>query len=492
MKLAIASLLLLGSFPGTALADRVITPERGDSVNEDVDDVVVLRPHNDMIRPLVPNNEPFSGAVNTHTIFVNKCTGGCTVKSGTDSSVNNTSSIVHGSHVLQAYPYDDASWQKVMSCVKASFGPFNVTVTDVDPSPNAHLEIMTGHLPAELGFSSGTGGVAPFPCQAFVPNALVFAFAGIWGSGTTCDDQCVTNICATVAQEIAHSWALDHVIDATDPMTYYGQNVVAQRRYKNAELQCGSDCVSGTGPNNETCTGANKQNHACSCTGANTQNDFETITNLFGAATPTPPVVAIMDPKDGATVQAGFPIHATATDTDGIDHVVLKVDGTQVSMVTTAPYAFNAPATLGDGTHHVEIDAFDIYGASASAAIDVIIGHGCDDSNPCTDGNVCVGGKCVAGQGTPGGLGTACTDSSMCTSGICASGNAGMVCATTCSTGQCPSGFGCAVPDGTMQGVCYPGFDDGSGGGGCAAGNGSLGMGLALGALLVTRRRRRA
>ena len=103
----------------------------------------------------------------------------------------------------------------------------------------------------------------------------MFDFAGIWGQGTTCDTQCVVNICATAAQEIAHTWSLDHVIDATDPMTYYGQNVPTPRHYKNAEVQCGSDCQGTVGPlHGETCSGTMTQNHACSCTGAQTQNSI--------------------------------------------------------------------------------------------------------------------------------------------------------------------------------------------------------------------------
>lgn len=489
MKYALATLLLLS---GTALADRFVIPERGDSVNEDNGDLVALRPHNDMIVPLVP--PVVDATVTSNTIFMNRCASGCNVKRGnSDSSLTDTSAIVSKPGLVSQFPYGDTAWSQVMDCVTKTFAPFNVVITDQDPGSAHHLEIMVGGTPQNLGFDSTTGGIAPFYCLAYQSDALVFDFAGIWGSGSTCDAQCVTNVCATAAQEIAHTWGLDHVTDPSDPMTYYGQTVVTQRRYKDAELQCGSDCFNGQTALGDTCSGANKQSHACSCTGAQTQNDYQTIKGLFGGTAPTPPTITIMDPKDGATVVAGFPVHADVQDGDGVAKVDLKVDGTMVSSVTTAPYAFNAPATLANGTHHVEVIGTDVYGATASAAIDVIIGKGCDDSDPCPNsGDVCVGGKCVAGSGTPGGLGTACTDGSMCTSGICANGNNGQVCVTTCSTGQCPSGFGCAVPTGMANGVCYPGVDDGSGGGGCSAGNGSLGMGLALGALLVSRRRRRA
>ena len=490
MMRGLAALLLSFGAVATASADsRVLQPERGDSVNEDSNDLVAIHPHNDMVIPLYPSIG--AAGANTNVIFMNKCTGGCSVSPGTDDSRTNRSSIVNRTGTLGAFPYPDAAWQAVMTCVRQTFAPFNVQITDVDPGTADHLEIMTGNLPSQLGFNSQTGGVAPFPCQAFVPNALVFAFAGIWGSGSTCGAQCVTNICATAAQEIAHSWALDHVTDPSDPMTYYGQNDPTPKHYKNAQDQCGSDCVGGQGPFGQSCTGANSQSHACSCTNQQTQNSFTTIQGLFGSAAPTPPVVAIMAPANGAQVNPGFPIRSTVDDSDGVAKVELRIDNALVTTLTAGPFAFNAPASMADGTHRVEITAYDIYNTPAKAFVDVIIGKPCGSPGDCpVNTDTCIGGRCVPGSGVAGGLGAACTDSSMCLDGQCASGNAGMVCVSACETGQCPSGFGCVVPMGGSAGVCYPGFDDGTGGG-CSTSGGSIGIGLGFALFVASRRRRK-
>jgi hypothetical protein len=56
--------------------------------------------------------------------------------------------------------------------------------------------------------------------------------------------------------------------------------------------------------------------------------------------------------------------------------------------------------------------------------------------------------------------------------------------------GQCPSGFGCEINDGDTMGVCWPGFDDGSGGCSVAPG-GAVTSGLLFAALVFGRRRRR-
>ncbi len=500
LALSLVSLVSLGSIASAdTVESRVIQPERGDTVNEDGGDLISRRIHTDMIVPAFPALEQFAG-VTSNVIFMNKCTGGCLVSRGPDDSRTNRSSIVNSGGTLPAFPYSADVWTQVMTCMQGTFAPFNVTITDVDPGSADHLEVLVGNnAPSAFGFGSGTGGVAPFACQSYVSNALVFDFAGIWGQGTTCGAQCVVNICATAAQEIAHTWALDHEIDSTDPMTYYGQNVPTPRHFKNASVQCGSDCQGGTGPNNETCTGPNiggggPQSHACSCTGQQTQNSFATVSALFGNAAPSPPIIHIDDPANGAMVNPGFPIHTTITDTDGISKVELRVDNTLVSSVTAGPYYFNAPQTLGEGTHHVEITAYDIYNTSAKAFVDVIIGMGCHSPADCPNTtDTCVGGACIAGSGVPGGLGAACTDSSQCLDGECANGNMGQVCVVACNTGGCPSGYGCVTAAGSMAGVCYPGFDDGTGGGGggCSTSGGSVSFGLGFAALLVTRRRRR-
>ena len=139
---------------GRASADvetRMIQPERGDTVNEDVGDLVAPRPHNDMIVPLYPSFE--SAAVTSNTIFMNKCTGGCTVTRGVDDSRTQRSSIIQNAGTLPAFPYSADAWTQVMTCLKGTFAPFNVVVTDVDPGSSAsHLEVLIGgNAPSAFG-----------------------------------------------------------------------------------------------------------------------------------------------------------------------------------------------------------------------------------------------------------------------------------------------------------------------------------------------------
>jgi len=168
-------------------------------------------------------------APGSNVIFLNRCVGGCTVhQSGSDNSTTDSSTI--GGGVLSAFNGTDAEWTQIKQCMIDVFTPFNVVITDTDPGTASHLEIMIAGLGSDIGVS-GAAGIAPFRCQSYQNNALVFAFANLPG-------QSVNDICWTAAQEIAHTWSLDHSTDAADPLTYslFG----SRRYYQDTAAQCGS------------------------------------------------------------------------------------------------------------------------------------------------------------------------------------------------------------------------------------------------------------
>jgi hypothetical protein len=418
-------------------------------------------------------------AVNSHVIYLNRCTPGrCVVAQGTTDATADParSSLGHG--VLGAFSQGDAAWATVVACLKEVYAPFQVEVTEVDPGAAPHFEIMFGGKPTELGLAAGIGGVSPFSCAPYVPNSLVFVF-DVWGNAPE-------ELCATAAQELAHSFALDHAIEPSDPMTYFPYT--GRRHFKNASIQCGSDCdANHRSPLGAPCTGPDQQSHACACgNGAQTQNDVQVISALFGGGVAPPPVVAIDAPRVGAQVAPGFAIHAEITGDAPIASAELRVDGALVAQTTAAPYAFVGPAALADGTHTVEVTGIDAMGSVGRARVAVIAGKGCAAASECPRaGDVCICGRCAAGPGTAGGLGEACAVASDCASYVCATADGATVCAEACQAGQCPTGFGCRA-DGRGGGVCWPGVDDRSGG--CAAG-GAPGAWLGLAALVAWRRR---
>jgi hypothetical protein len=434
--------------------------------------------------------------VNSNKIYVNNCKpNGCIIRSGNASSLDGSGFQgqwgISGTRTLAAFNQSDTVWNNTLTCLRDVFSRFGVEITTTNPSPAPHFEVMIAGSPTQLGLSNGIGGIAPFSCQQYIPNALVFAFANI-----NIYQNRPEEICATAAQEIAHAFTLDHVIDPSDPLTYF--NYSGRRQFKDAQIQCGSDCVGGQSPFGQTCTGSNQQIHPCQCTGS-TQNSVATIRALFGSGTPTPPTITITSPRLGESVAPGFPIRVEATDDNGIGSVTGYIDNSMTpnlspTAITTAPYAFNAPTTLTDGTHTIRMVATDIYGTQAEATVQVVIGEPCTKPADCpNDTDTCIGGRCVTGPGVPGGLGSMCQSGPECNSGQCAQDSSGAkYCVEPCALdeGQCPDGFGC-LPAGE-NGVCWPGYDDGTGGI-CSVGGpgGQVTLGLLFATLLYTRRRRR-
>jgi Bacterial Ig domain len=364
------------------------------------------------------------------------------------------------------------------------YQPFNVEITETSPGSQPHFEIMIGGQPQQIGLAAGIGGVSPFSCMPYIPNSVVFVF-DVWGNDPE-------EICATAAQELAHSFSLDHCVEPTDPMTYFSYK--GRRHYMDAQIQCGSDCDKNhRSPLGAECTGSDYQEHPCACgNGAETQNDVQVISTLFGNFASTPPTVEIVTPAVGDTVASDFSVSAEITDDVAVASAELRVDGTLVGTTTTSPYTFSVPAALPDGTHTLEVTGYDNLGTPGRARIQVIVGPGCKKPADCTDDTeTCVGGRCVAGPDVAGGLGQTCIMATDCKSWLCANDDGSKYCVEVCKPGQCPASFGCR-DDGTGGGYCWPGFDDGTGG--CATTTGGTPLGaiaLGLGFAANTWRRRR-
>jgi hypothetical protein len=413
-----------------------------------------------------------------HIIYLNRCVGGCTLHAGNNNSTTDTSSIISGTSQLSQYSGSTTQWNQIVQCVKQTYAPFNVQiVTDRPPSgTNYHMAIVAGYA-SEAGEQNGVLGVSPFSC-GYIKNSISFSFANEEPSN-------IDDICWTVSQETAHSWGLDHKFDNRDPMTYLSTGPT-MKTFQNQAGSCGE-----------------YQARQCQCTyqgtGSSAMNSYALIMATFGSSAPdtTKPTVSITDPANGAIVMPGFPIHVDANDDTAVDHVELKIDGQSIGTSTSAPYFWNAPTTLTGDTHHIEVTAYDLAGNTATDSADVSYPVACHGDTDCDNGMVCNNGQCVAGPGMQGGLGSTCTMNSDCASNQCADDGQGhQYCVDTCdpTASTCPSNFSC-LDTGAGHGVCWPGGgDNGGNSGGCNAGGGSgapVLLGLGLGAMLITRRRRR-
>jgi MYXO-CTERM domain-containing protein len=468
MKGILAVSLVLGS-SGIALAETQSVPQQLGQP------AAPLRTYK-MVDPSVPVYKGFENVQAapgfSNVIYLNNCKagGGCTIKAGYDNSLTNTSSIPNSTANVSPFAYSDSIWQQVVQCVRETYAPFGVVITDQRPtSGNYHMAIVAG-LPQQVGMQSGVGGVSPFGC-GYLPNAVSFSFSNVYGPN-------VDDICWTVAQETAHSWGLDHKFDNRDPMTYL-QSGPSRKKFINESGRCGEFSARN-----------------CQCGGSN-MNSFADIMDTFGSSTPTPPTVKFTAPANGATnLDPEFPIRAEITDDIGVIKAELRIDGQLVSTLEKPPWVWNAPKTLGQGNHILEVTGYDVGGTPAKAMINAAIGAPCGGSDDCDGTDVCVDGRCVPGGGVEGGLGTTCQGNNDCFSNQCAmDASGGSYCVESCDPTRdaCPGGFTC-IDAGGGSGVCWPGGDEGICSVGGSHNNGRIAptfLLLGLVALFITRRRRR-
>ncbi len=432
------------------------------------------------------------------TIYLNRCTGGCTINGtvATDDATTHQSTIPCAGTVMQqaggfscsgnsAGTYmmgeyvnlqgqtgaaADAEWKAVMQCVKEVYSPYNVNVTDVKPTAGVqYTEGILAGLPSDLGLgSSSSGGVAPArmtgDCTPH-PNVMVYGFAN---ATFYLNADRVNTLCYVISQETAHSFGLDHeysFVDGTSscrsPMTYR-QDCGGQHFFRDLAANCGETA-----------------NRACHCGGL--QNSHQHLIMALGAGTPITraPTAKILSPAANATVQAAATVQLTAGAQRGVARVDLYLNGHNWASAKAAawtlegqpdpsPYSITFPSTVPDGVIDIVAKAYDDIGIEGdSATITVTKGAACATASTCLAGQKCEAGKCFWDPPV-GVLGAACTYNEYCTSGICQDSDVGQYCSQACvvgSTDGCPATFDCVATSET-GGVCLP---QSSGGGGCCS-----------------------
>ncbi|MBA2544624.1 MAG: Ig-like domain-containing protein [Deltaproteobacteria bacterium] len=280
-----------------------------------------------------------SGIAASRTIYLNRT--GVTLSPGNNDSRTNRSTIASQQTTIPAWNTDAATWNATVACVRDLFSPFGVTVVETDPGAVPHIEAVFGGSPTQLGLPTNVAGVSPFTQDcSVIENSIVFTFTNVIPNDARL-------ACEIQAQEIAHSFGLDHELLASDPMTYLEYN--ANRSFKNQAASCGEDVTRPCGINGSTCR-------------AN-QNSVALLTERLGAAgnpgDTTSPTLGITSPQDGATVPPGFDIQFTATDNINIAMATLFIDDQAAGSLLMAPFKFTTSATLPEGEHSFRIEVTD-------------------------------------------------------------------------------------------------------------------------------------
>ena len=360
------------------VAPQLVTPDRAQ-----VGDIVVEQPTSDHIqfaRVIVPARTSASSVLaQSKTIYLNH--SGVTLHPGDDDSRTNASSIVNTQVTVPAWNTSAANWAATVSCFKAMFSRWDVTITDVNPGNVPHIEAVFGGSPQQVGMPNGVGGVSPFTQDCgIIENSVVFTFTSVL-------PQDAQTICEIMAQEVAHSYGLDHELLASDPMTYLNYN--GNRTFHDQLVSCGENSPRNCGIGGSTCRVK--------------QNSVALLTERLGVVDAIAPTMGITSPQDGDSVLAGFEVTATATDNSVVTMATLSIDGVVATATPGAgPYTFTTDSALALGPHTIKVEASDGHNVKAQTITVMVVAN--DGSGSGSGGGG--GGGDDGGTGTSGGCST--------------------------------------------------------------------------------------
>lgn len=349
-------------------------------------------------RQVLPAVGPTASALaQSRVVYLNK--NGVTLSPGNNDARTNRSTLAQQTTTIGAWNVSATTWTATVNCMKELFAPFDVTITETDPGNVPHMEAVFGGSPGQLGLPQGVAGVSPFTTDcAVIENSIVYTFTNVIPADARL-------ACEIMAQEVAHSYGLDHELLASDPMTYLDYN--GNRSFKNQVASCGEDTQRPCGINGSVCR--------------NNQNSVALLTERLGAKNgdTTPPTGTIASPSTGATVPPGFNIYVNAADNTMVASAKLSIDGTLTETKTGGgPFTFTAPTTLSQTTHRLKVEIADTAGnVVQTQEVTVTIkagatppppppGMGTDPTNPQSPGgddSAEITGGCAAG-GSGGSL----------------------------------------------------------------------------------------
>jgi uncharacterized protein (TIGR03382 family) len=165
----------------------------------------------------------------TRTIYLNK--DGVTVFPGVNDARTNHSSVAPLPVYITPWDIDDEMWADTVSCMRELYDRFDVDIVTEDPGDVPHLEAVFGGHPIDVDLPEYVAGVSPFATDcSTIENSIVFTFTDVLP-----DDARL--MCEIMAQEIAHSYGLDHQLTPADPMTYL--DYYDDRSFQDEMADCG-------------------------------------------------------------------------------------------------------------------------------------------------------------------------------------------------------------------------------------------------------------
>ncbi|MEO8703403.1 MAG: hypothetical protein ABI867_25375 [Kofleriaceae bacterium] len=179
----------------------------------------------------------------SRTIYLNH--DGVILRPGDNDSSRQRSSIVSELVEITPWEIDDDMWDETVACMRDMYSRFDVNIVTEDPGDLPHIEAVFGGHPNDVGLPDEVAGVSPFAedCST-IESSIVFTFTDVLPD----DPQLM---CEVMAQEIAHSYGLDHQLLAEDPMTYLEYD--GDRSFQNEMADCGEFESRDCGINGSVC-----------------------------------------------------------------------------------------------------------------------------------------------------------------------------------------------------------------------------------------------
>jgi hypothetical protein len=368
--------------PGTAsFGDIVAGPPT-------IDDLVFARQVLPESGPSV--SEPGALALaQSRIIYLNK--NGVTLTPGNNDSRTNRSTIARQQTAIPAWNVSPAVWASTVECMRELFEPFDVQIVDSDPGNVPHIEAVFGGSPTQLGLDRNVAGVSPFTTNcSIIENSIVFTFTAVLPPDPRL-------VCEIMAQEVAHSYGLDHELLASDPMTYL--NYDGNRSFQNQAASCGETVARPCGINGSIC----RPN----------QNSFALLTERLGPKNNdrVPPTGTIVSPAPNATVPPGFTVYASASDDIMVESATLYVDGVPTETIRgSGPFEFVTSTDMAEGARRLELEVSDGVNVVQTSGITVIVQRGAPTPTPPGEDDGTGGGfadaeitgGCAAGARSPG------------------------------------------------------------------------------------------
>jgi hypothetical protein len=194
-------------------------------------------------RQVLPAQATASVRAQSRVIYLNH--DGAILTPGDNDATQQVSSIVAEPTAINGWDIDDQTWADTVACIANIYAPFDVTITDQDPGDVPHIEALVGGDPRDVGLPDNVAGVSPFTSDcSIIENSIVFTFTDVLS-----DD--AQTVCEVMAQEIAHSFGLDHEMLPSDPMTYLAYD--GDRTFKDEMASCGEYSDRTCGINGTMC-----------------------------------------------------------------------------------------------------------------------------------------------------------------------------------------------------------------------------------------------